>query len=230
MAARKNALVTGANRGLGLAIAKGLATQVGLRVLCAARTQIKANAAATEVAHGAVGVVLDLNASPAELAAAAEKMEASYGGVEILVNNAGVLIPGCGRQAEPCDLQATLQVNAIGPYTLIHLFGTSMKRRGWGRIVNVSSGWGAFDEGMGGPIAYAISKATLNAITLSMAGALGSAVKINAMCPGWVRTRMGGQAAARSPEEAAEEVIRLATLPDDGPTGGFFRDKRLIGW
>ena len=105
-----------------------------------------------------------------------------------------------------------------------------MKKRGWGRIVNVSSGWGAFDQGVNGPAAYAISKAALNAVTVSFAPVLGLDVKINAACPGWVRTRMGGQMAHRTPEQGADTPVWLATLPDDGPTGGFFRDRHLIDW
>jgi NAD(P)-dependent dehydrogenase (short-subunit alcohol dehydrogenase family) len=113
---------------------------------------------------------------------------------------------------------------------LIQVFGPAMKARGWGRIVNVSSGWGSFDEGLAGPAAYSISKATLNAVTFTFAPVLGPTVKINAVCPGWVRTRMGGQSATRSPEQGADTPIWLATLPDDGPTGGFFRDRQSIGW
>jgi NAD(P)-dependent dehydrogenase (short-subunit alcohol dehydrogenase family) len=105
-----------------------------------------------------------------------------------------------------------------------------MKERGWGRIVNLSSGWGAFAEGLEGPTAYSVSKAALNALTVSAAQALGTQVKVNAACPGWVRTRMGGAAAPRSVAEGADTPIWLATLPDDGPTGGFFRDRRRIEW
>lgn len=94
----------------------------------------------------------------------------------------------------------------------------------------MSSGWGSFAEGLTGPVAYSVSKAALNATTLVLAQALGQKVKVNAACPGWVRTRMGGMAASRSVEEGADTPVWLATLPDDGPTGGFFRDRRLIEW
>ncbi len=96
--------------------------------------------------------------------------------------------------------------------------------------MNVSSGWGSFEEGLTGPTAYSVSKAALNALTLGLAHHLGRNVKINAVCPGWVRTRMGGAAAERSPEQGADTPVWLATLPDDGPTGGFFRDRRPIQW
>src|SRR5215210_5832256 len=90
--------------------------------------------------------------------------------------------------------------------------------------------WGSFAEGMGGPGMYGVTKAALNALTVRLANELPSAVKVNAMCPGWVRTRMGGQGATRSPDEAADTAVWLATLPDDGPTGGFFRDRKPIEW
>ncbi|MEO1000763.1 MAG: SDR family NAD(P)-dependent oxidoreductase [Pseudomonadota bacterium] len=128
------------------------------------------------------------------------------------------------------ELSATLAVNTVAPAALIGALGPGMAARGWGRIVNVSSGWGSFDEGLGGPAAYAISKAALNAVTVRGARALGPAVKVNAACPGWVRTRMGGAGADRAPEEGAETPLWLATLPDDGPTGGFFRDRSPIAW
>jgi len=105
-----------------------------------------------------------------------------------------------------------------------------MSARGYGRIVNVSSGWGSFAEGMGGPGLYGVTKAALNALTVRLAKELPSTVKVNAMCPGWVRTRMGGQSATRSPDEGADTAIWLATLSDDGPTGGFFRDRKPIEW
>jgi NAD(P)-dependent dehydrogenase (short-subunit alcohol dehydrogenase family) len=106
----------------------------------------------------------------------------------------------------------------------------SMIASGYGRIVNVSSGWGSFAEGMGGPGAYGVTKAALNALTVRLAKELPSTVKVNAMCPGWVRTRMGGPSATRSPEEGADTAVWLSTLPEDGPTGGFFRDREPIEW
>jgi NAD(P)-dependent dehydrogenase (short-subunit alcohol dehydrogenase family) len=105
-----------------------------------------------------------------------------------------------------------------------------MGARGRGRVVNVSSGWGSFAEGIGGGGAYGPAKAALNALTVRAAAQAPRGVKVNAMCPGWVRTRMGGASAARAPEEGADTAIWLATLPEDGPSGGFFRDRRPIRW
>ena len=96
--------------------------------------------------------------------------------------------------------------------------------------MNLSAGWGSFSEGMGGPPAYAVSKAALNALTVAMARSLGPRIKVNAVCPGWVQTRMGGAGAPRTPDEGADTPIWLATIPDDGPTGQLFRDRRPIPW
>jgi NAD(P)-dependent dehydrogenase (short-subunit alcohol dehydrogenase family) len=224
----KTALVTGANRGIGLAIAKGLAAR-GVRVLVAARKAGDAEAAAGEVGESAVGVALDLS-DPREVPSRAAAIVEEHGPVDILVNNAAELRSGTALDVDPADLLDSLAVNTVSPFALIRALGPGMKERGWGRIVNVSSGWGSFAEGLEGPIAYAVSKAALNAVTVSCAHALGARVKVNAACPGWVRTRMGGAAASRSPGEGADTPIWLATLPDDGPTGGFFRNRRSVEW
>ena len=225
----KTALVTGANRGIGLAIAQALAADTSIRVLAACRSHQKAETAAQTIGPGAIGVILDLS-EPHSVAQQVLSIEAAHGPIDILVNNAGILVPGTGLEITLEDLTTSLAVNTVAPFTLIQALGTKMKQRGWGRIVNVSSGWGAFDQGVNGPAAYAISKAALNAVTVSFAPVLGLNVKINAACPGWVRTRMGGQMAHRSPENGADTPVWLATLPDDGPTGGFFRDRHLIEW
>ena len=101
---------------------------------------------------------------------------------------------------------------------------------GWGRIVNLSSGWGSFAEGLEGPGAYGIAKAALNALTRALPRDLPPGVKINAVCPGWVATRMGGPSAPLTPEEGADTALWLALLPEDGPTGGFFRRRQPIAW
>jgi NAD(P)-dependent dehydrogenase (short-subunit alcohol dehydrogenase family) len=225
----RTALVTGANRGIGLAIAKGLARQGDLRVLAAARRQEEAESAAAEAGEGAVGVTLDLS-DPREVASRAEAVASEHGPIDILVNNAAVLRQGTALEVSLDDLTHSLAINTVSPFVLIQALGPGMKQRGWGRIVNVSSGWGAFAEGLGGPAAYSVTKAALNALTVSASHALADEVKVNAACPGWVRTRMGGRSAPRSPEEGADTPIWLATLPDDGPTGGFFRDRRPIEW
>jgi NAD(P)-dependent dehydrogenase (short-subunit alcohol dehydrogenase family) len=128
------------------------------------------------------------------------------------------------------EIADSIAVHVTGPLRLIRAVVPDMTSNGYGRIVNVSSGWGSFAEGMGGPGAYGVTKAALNALTVRLAEELPSTIKVNAMCTGRVRTRMGGRGATRSPEEAADTAVWLATLPDHGPTGGFFRDRTSISW
>jgi NAD(P)-dependent dehydrogenase (short-subunit alcohol dehydrogenase family) len=125
----------------------------------------------------------------------------------------------------------TFKTNTLGPLQLIQAVVPHMKARGYGRIVNLSSGAGQLADMGGGFPAYRMSKAALNALTRIAAAELGPGdIKINAMCPGWVKTAMGGPGATRSVEKGAETAVWLATLPADGPTGGFFRDRKPIPW
>lgn len=217
----KRALVTGANRGIGLAIAGGLAAQ-GFEVLLGARDPAAGERAASKI--GATALTLDV-ADPDSIAHAVEQA----GPVDVLVNNAGIL--GSGKLLDdPADFAASMAVMVHGPYLLMHHLTPHMVAQGYGRVVNVSSGWGAFSDGVAGPAAYGVAKAALNALTVASARTLPASVKVNAMCPGWVRTAMGGAGADRSPEEGADTAIWLATLGADGPTGGFFRDRKRINW
>ncbi|TBW54648.1 SDR family NAD(P)-dependent oxidoreductase [Marinobacter halodurans] len=217
----KRTLVTGANRGIGLAIAKGLVEE-GHEVLLGARNLEAGEAIARRV--GATALQLDV-ADPVSITRAVEQA----GRVDILVNNAGVL--GSGRILDdPQEFEASMAVMVQGPYLLMHHLIPHMVAQGFGRVVNVSSGWGAFSEGVAGPGAYGVAKAALNALTVATSRTLPDTVKVNAMCPGWVRTRMGGKGASRSPEEGADTAIWLATLDHKGPTGGFFRDRKPIEW
>jgi NAD(P)-dependent dehydrogenase (short-subunit alcohol dehydrogenase family) len=125
----------------------------------------------------------------------------------------------------------TLEANLFGPLQLAQAVVPLMKANRYGRIVNLSSGLGQLSEMGSGTPAYRISKAALNALTRILAAEFrDSNVLVNSMCPGWVRTRMGGEGAPRTPEQAAETALWLATLPDDGPSGGFFRDCKAIAW
>ena len=225
----RTVLVTGANRGIGLAIAQGLAAQGGLRVLLGSRDLAQGEAAAAGLAGGAAAVALDVSDRAAlkrQVAAIAER----HGAIDVLVNNAGILEEGTALSAPEEAFDRSFRVNVLAPLDLIRAVVPGMVDRGYGRIVNLSSGWGSFDEGLAGPAAYSISKAALNALTVTVARALPATVKVNAMCPGWVRTAMGGANATRSPEEGAATALWLATLPEDGPTGGFFRDRQPIAW
>jgi NAD(P)-dependent dehydrogenase (short-subunit alcohol dehydrogenase family) len=122
-----------------------------------------------------------------------------------------------------------LEINTVGFFRICKAFVPGMVERGYGRVVSVFSGGGSFGEGLG-PAVYAVSKAALNALTVKVSQAARGDVKANAMCPGWVRTDMGGVRAPRSPEEAADTLVWLATLPADGSNGSFFRDRKPIPW
>jgi NAD(P)-dependent dehydrogenase (short-subunit alcohol dehydrogenase family) len=225
----KTALVTGANRGIGRAIAAGLAASNDVHVIIGARDEAAGREAAKAIHHGAVAARLDLG-SRATTRRDIAAILGHHGPIDILVNNAGVLHAGPLLAMNDDQVMDSLHVNVLAALDLIRAVAPAMTERGYGRVVNLSSGWGSFEDGLSGPPAYSFSKAALNALTLTLTRELPRTIKINAACPGWVRTRMGGQAASRSPEEGADTPIWLATLGDDGPTGGFFRDRRLIEW
>lgn len=218
---KRRAIVTGANRGIGRAIADGLLA-LDHDVLLAGRNPVAVSETAQDL--GATPLVLDV-ADPESI----NRAVAEAGEVDILVNNAGVLGSG-GVLVDLAEWEQSMAIMVDGPFRLMHRLVPGMVARGYGRVVNLSSGWGAFSEGLAGPGAYGVAKAALNALTMSAARTVPGSVKINAMCPGWVRTRMGGAAATRSPEEGADTAIWLATLPDNGPSGEFFRDRKQIDW
>ena len=228
---RRTALVTGGNRGIGLAAARQLAEK-GYAVLVGSRDPKDGEEAAETLRRHALDVStvrLDLS-DAATLDAAVAHIEASGRSVDVLINNAGVLHEKPLLELSDLEVADSVAVHLTGPLRLLRSLAPRMVARGYGRVVNVSSGWGAFAEGMGGPGLYAVTKAALNALTVRLAKELPPTVKVNAMCPGWVRTRMGGDGATRTPDEGADTAVWLATLPDDGPTGGFYRDRKAIDW
>ena len=230
------ALVTGANRGIGFAIARGLAER-GHHVLVSARRAREAEQAVRQLtasrALAARPLELDV-ADASSVAAAVRALERTVGRLDVLVNNAGADYDE-DQLASTVDLEVArhaLEVNLLGAWRTCQACLPLMRAGHDGRIVNVSSGAGAFAEA-GDPSApaYSVSKAGLNMLTRKLALELeGTGILVNAACPGWVRTRMGGPGAPRSAEQGADTPIWLATLPADGPTGGFFRDRRPIAW
>jgi NAD(P)-dependent dehydrogenase (short-subunit alcohol dehydrogenase family) len=236
----KVALVTGANRGIGFAIACQLAER-GLLVLSGVRSEARVAEAAREFANAGVRVtpvvvdMADADGIPEALARAA-----NVGGpIDVLVNNAAILIDGPGGfdasllQMSDDVFRRTWEINVLGPAAAMRTLVPGMIARGYGRVVNVSSRAGQMSEmGKGFP-AYRASKAALNALTRIAAAeveATGVDVKINACSPGWVRTAMGGAEAALSPEQGAITPVWLATLDRNGPHGGFFEDKKPLAW
>lgn len=238
MAETRIALVTGANRGIGLEIVKQL-SRAGLMAVLASRDIEKGRAAAAKLASGGLQppvVALDVTDAGSVRAAVDEVMRL-FGRIDVLVNNAGILKEGFTPEetsvleVSPDLVMQTYLTNTVGPLRLIQAVVPIMQKGGYGRIVNLSSGAGQLsDMGSGFP-AYRMSKAALNALTRVTAAELGpNTIKVNCMCPGWVKTDMGGANATRTVEKGAETAVWLATLPDSGPSGGFFRDMQPIAW
>jgi NAD(P)-dependent dehydrogenase (short-subunit alcohol dehydrogenase family) len=234
-AASRIALVTGANRGIGFETTRQLLAK-GFTVVLAGRDD-----AAVERAHGtlsqderrnAITVRIDVTDRDS-IAAAHGTLVQRVGAVDVLVNNAAVLI---GEQdtvlsIPPDAYRRTFETNLFGVVEVCRAFVPDMVRAGYGRVVNVSSGAGQLATMSTYAPAYSMSKAGLNAFTKILAQSCqGTGVLVNCVDPGWVRTDMGGPSAPRSPQQGADTIVWLATLPEGGPTGGFFRDRRAIDW
>ncbi|MFO1051533.1 MAG: SDR family NAD(P)-dependent oxidoreductase [Planctomycetota bacterium] len=225
----RTALVTGANRGIGLAVVHGLLAR-GLRVVATARRLDDARALVS-VSRNPLLIDRELDLAREESVDACARSLAQDGiAIDVLVNNGAVLFEGDVLTTSSDEFRAAVDVNLLGALWTTRAFLPGMLARGFGRIVNLSSGWGSFAEGLSGPASYSITKAALCAATLVTAHALRGDVKVNACCPGWVRTRMGGDDAELSPEQGADTVLWLATLPESGPSGGFFRERQPIPW
>jgi len=225
------ALVSGANRGIGREIARQLAGR-GLTVVVGSRDLEKGEAAAAELAGTAVATQLDVT-DESSAPSAVDFVAGEFGRLDVLVNNAGIGGSHFPRGAE-ADLDAVkevLETNLFGAWRLATLALQLMRRDGYGRIVNVSSGMGQFSDMGGGNPGYRLSKTGMNVMTRILAAELkGENILVNSVCPGWVRTDMGGSGARRSVEVGADTPVWLATLPDGGPSGGFFRDREPIPW
>lgn len=231
--AKKVAVVTGANRGIGFEIANQLAHQ-GFITILTARDAEKGRSAAEKLAgEGDVEFMqLDVT-SEQSIKDLVAGIKAKHGRLDVLINNAGVFLDKA-KDPVTIDLDTmrqTLEANSLGPLRLIQEAVPLMKERGYGRIVNMSSGMSSFHEMTGGYLAYRTSKTALNVITKVLSAELKeSGILVNCMCPGWVKTDMGGENAPRTTRQGADTAVWLALLPNDGPTGLFFRDREEVEW
>jgi NAD(P)-dependent dehydrogenase (short-subunit alcohol dehydrogenase family) len=226
------ALVSGGNRGIGREVAKELA-QLGYQVVIGSRDLAKGEKAAREVGDDVVARELDVTDAES-IRRCIDSIAEEFGRLDVLVNNAGIVGGGWRTSAVDVDLddvRDTLDTNLFGAWRLTQAALPLMRRNGYGRIVNLSSGMGQLSDMGGHSPGYRVSKTGLNALTRILTAELESEnVLVNSCCPGWVRTDMGGRSAPRSLEEGADTPVWLATLPDDGPRGGFFRNRKPIPW
>ncbi len=236
MSDRRVAVVTGANRGIGFEICRQVAKRGDFRVVLTARDEKKGGAAAKQLRDEGLEVELhplDVT-SERSVRALAAWVETNCKRCDVLVNNAGIMADPRGSRVLDSRLQAwreTLETNLVGPLLLIQALVPLMKKHRYGRIVNMSSGQGQLSDMGPGTPAYRVSKTALNALTRTLAADLaGGGILVNSMCPGWVKTDMGGAGAPRTVEQGADTAVWLATLPDGGPSGGFFRDRKPIPW
>jgi NAD(P)-dependent dehydrogenase (short-subunit alcohol dehydrogenase family) len=227
------ALVTGANRGIGYEVCSQLAQQ-GYRVLLGSRDAAKGEAAAQALQREGLNVTaLTLDVSQPESIAQAQAVVArDEGRLDVLVNNAAINYDTWQRgvSADLDVVQTTMETNVYGAWRMVQAFLPLLRKSAHGRIVNVSSEAGSLAGMGGGTPAYSMSKAALNALTRILAAELrGERILVNSVCPGWVATDMGGSG-GRPVRDGAASVLWAATLPDDGPTGGFFRDGKPLRW
>ncbi len=230
---RPVAVITGASQGLGLETARQLLGR-GMAVIVTARAAGKAAEGVEKLGapDGAHADELDVG-EDLSVAAFFDRLMERHGRIDVLVNNAGRIYGGYGRSiAEtPTELVAeAFNNNTLGAMRMVARALPIMQRRGYGRIVNVSTGMAGLTEMGTGAAPYRISKTAMNAVTRIAAGEAGAGIKVNSVCPGWVRTEMGGPGATRSVEQGAAGIVWAATLDENGPTGGFFRDGKPVAW
>lgn len=239
---KRVALVSGANRGIGYAISRRLGEQ-NITVIMGARDLNKGTVACSRLQAKGLDVHFELLDVTDErsIKTAIESIRTHFGRLDILVNNAGIMIDGeeDALNVDQETIQKTMQTNVMGPLMLCQCCIPLMQAGGYGRIVNMASGLGSLTEmadpgsvyaGLRSP-AYRLSKAGLNCITTLLAKEVrNDNILINSASPGWVRTDMGGDQAPLTPEQGADTPVWLATLPNGGPTGGFYRERTLTPW
>lgn len=234
---QKIAVVTGANRGLGLETSRELAANFGLKVIVTARDSYKGNLAISQLYKEGLDVIFHpLDITNSESIKKLKKFILNeFGRLDILVNNAGIFPDDLTNtsffETKIDVIKKAMETNFLGTLQVCQALIPLMKTYNYGRVVNVSSGLGQLSEMSAGYTAYRSSKTALNTLTRIIADELKDTnILINSVCPGWVKTDMGGPNAIRTVEEGADTIVWLATLPDGGPTGGFFRDRQMINW
>lgn len=231
----KTAIVTGANRGIGIETVRQLAAR-GIQVIATARS-LDQTPALQAMAKEGLPVLVELVdiSSSASVAALAERVLQEFGAVDILINNAGVAldkwVPALGLDIDVW--RQTMEVNLYGALRMCQAFVPSMQTAGYGRIVNVSSELGSLtDIQMGSSLAYRSSKTALNSLTALLACELKDYpdILVNASCPGWVKTELGGEDAPLTPAQGADTTVWLATLPAGSASGGLYRERAVWPW
>jgi NAD(P)-dependent dehydrogenase (short-subunit alcohol dehydrogenase family) len=226
----KTALVTGANKGIGYEVARELAEK-GFRVFLGARNEKAGREATKKIGDRAILLKIDV-ADSASIREAAKAFERAADHLDVLVNNAGILLDEDkgALTITPEIFETTMCTNTLGPLLVAAAFESSLAKSSAPRIVNVSSGGGQLTDGADGwAPAYCISKTALNGVTVQLAAALPK-FAVNSVCPGWVRTDMGGSGATSSVKEGAETIVWLATDAPQKLTGKFLRDRKEIPW
>jgi NAD(P)-dependent dehydrogenase (short-subunit alcohol dehydrogenase family) len=229
---QKTALVTGANKGIGFEVVREL-TRLGLRVFLGARNAKAGRAAAEKLGSEGDVIFLEIDVSDDKsIRAAAEELSRHSDRLDVLINNAGILLDD-DKEALTITreiFENTVRTNTLGPWLVAQAFTPLLKKSRQPRIVNVSSGGGQLEDGADGwaPV-YCVSKTALNGVTVQLAAALPK-FAVNSVCPGWVRTDMGGENASRSVAEGAATIVWLATEAPHDLTGKFIKDRKVIPW
>jgi NAD(P)-dependent dehydrogenase (short-subunit alcohol dehydrogenase family) len=229
---QKTALVTGANKGIGFEVARELA-RLGRQVFLGARNAEAGRAAAEKLSGEGNITFIEIDISnPDSIKRATEEVGRQTDRLDVLVNNAGILLDeDKGALTITREIfETTLRTNTLGPWLVAQAFVPLLKKSGEPRIVNVSSGGGQLEDGADGwAPAYCVSKTALNGVTVQLAAALPKCA-VNSVCPGWVRTDMGGENAVRSVAEGAATIVWLATDAPHDLTGKFVKDRKVIPW
>ncbi|GMG75228.1 MULTISPECIES: SDR family oxidoreductase [Priestia] len=230
----KVALVTGGNRGIGYELVRQLAMK-GFKVILTSRNSETGHKAVQKLKDSHLDVsflTMDIN-NQTSIGQAAAKVSEQYGKLDVLINNAGIYLDKNQKlvNLDPSVLEKTLETNFFGAYHVIRSFMPLMEQQAYGRIINVSSEYGAMSEmSSSGVGAYKLSKLILNGLTQLIAVESTKDIKINAVDPGWVSSDMGGPSAPRTPQQAARSILWLATIGPEGPSGFFFKDGKQIDW